>query len=117
MSKLFDNIIDVTKIYLGEHDILAKVHKVSNSGIIVVSNEKEGMSEDANEYAAIIAVGSAVDTEKFPIGNVILAGNGARSNKSFEHKKAKYVIFSSHSIGIMLDPTNFKPTADDKKAV
>ena len=111
MSKLFDGIIDVTKIHLGDHDILAKVKKVSNSDIIVVSNEKEGMSEDANEFASIIAVGKEVDQTVFPIGNIILAGNGGRANKSFEHKKTKYVIFSSHSIGIMVTPDNFKPTS------
>ena len=112
---IFDKIIDVTKIVLGEHDILAEAKRDSKSDIII-AGEKEGLAENTNEYAVIVAMGSAVDETKFALGNVILAGNG-RNNKSFDYHKKKYIIFSSHSVGIMVTPDNFRPTKNASKAV
>lgn len=108
---IFEKIIDVKKILLGDHDVLTQLREVKRSGIILApTTSKEALSEDANEYAEIIVVGKEVKDPRLAIGNIILGASQGRGNSGFTHKKDRYVIFSAHSVGVIVTPDNYKNT-------
>jgi len=109
---IFDKILDVTKIYMGPHDILVEV-KRDQGRKVILPESKNGLSEEADEYGVIHITGDEVP-EKFATGNVILGVSG-KGYKSFENNKVKYIILPTHAIGVMVTPDNFKITAKVKK--
>jgi len=107
---IFEQILDVEKILLGDVDILTKLHTVKTGNIVLAKGDNQSITNDINEYAEIISVGKGITDPRFALGNIIIAANEGRGNKSFPYKKDKYVILSAHTVGIVVTPDNFKPT-------
>jgi len=105
MRDKFDRVRDLSKLRLADVDALVEIRELKDSGIILPS-KKDGMVEGAQDYAIIVDAGPLVDTEKYPVGTVILAVRG-KGHSAFTHDKKQYMIFPTHSFSVTTTLDNF----------